>query len=114
MVPSLLPQRLWSPLMHWWQTMQLPEYQPSPTVSPTATLLTPSPMAATVPDHLMTGHDGVAGHPPVIVEHGEIGVADTASRDIDLDLARFEFTGLEIESLKAASGLVGGVGTDHG
>src|SRR6202158_3348543 len=38
-------------------------------------------------DHFMPRNDGIARHVPLVVDHGEIPVADSAMRHFDLDLA---------------------------
>ena len=65
-----------SPSGHWRQARQEPEYQPRPTVSPTATRVTPSPTAAIVP----TTPEPVASTPSA-------ARSDPAVADLETDVA---------------------------
>src|SRR3981189_1154768 len=46
------------------------------------------------PDNFVTRNDGIARHVPLVVDHGEIRVADSAMRHFDLDLAIAEWPDL--------------------
>ena len=48
-------------------------------------------------DHLVTRHERIRRPTPLVVEHGEIRVADAAMADLDLDLLGPERTGIELE-----------------
>jgi hypothetical protein len=52
------------------------------------------------PHGLVAGHKGVPAQSQLVVQHREVGVADAAMLDRDLDLLRTERTGLEFIWLK--------------
>ncbi len=47
--------------------------------------------------HLMPGHERIFGHMPIVIEHGEIRVADAAVANLDFDFFGSEWTGIESE-----------------
>lgn len=49
------------------------------------------PNGCDFPDDFMSGNDGILGHPPVIIDKVNIGVADTAITDLDSDIIRAGF-----------------------
>jgi hypothetical protein len=48
-------------------------------------------------DDLMPGYEGVLCHPPLVIQHAEITVTDTAVLNIDFDLMGAERTGVIFE-----------------
>jgi hypothetical protein len=54
--------------------------------------------------HLMPGHEGVFGHPPIVIEHGEIRVAKAAIADLDFNFFGSEFPGIEAKRFKLTFG----------
>jgi hypothetical protein len=45
----------------------------------------------------MPGHEGIFGHAPIVIEHGQIRVANAAVTDLDFDFFWSEWTGIESE-----------------
>jgi hypothetical protein len=55
-------------------------------------------------DHLVAGDEGISGHAPIIVEHGEVTMADTATFHGDLHLLAAEGSGSVLERLQRLLG----------
>jgi len=66
------------------------------------------------PDDLMARDQRISNVAPFAVHHGQIGVTDSAGADIDLDLIRPQCTGIVGEWFEIPSGLLDGVGLNHG
>ena len=60
-------------------------------------------------DRFVAGNEREIGHAPFVVEHGEVGMADSAVADLDLDFLGTEFTRIEAEGLKRGTRCVGPV-----
>jgi hypothetical protein len=54
------------------------------------------------------------GDAPFVVEHGEVGVTDSAMADLNLDFFRPKCTRVEIKRFKRAMGCGGGVSVKLG
>src|SRR5688572_30797242 len=65
-------------------------------------------------DRFMSGHEGVRSETPFVVEHRQVGMADAAVFDLDLDLLGAERTGIELEWLQLAADLLRCPGPDAG
>lgn len=73
-----------------------------------------SPEGGDAPDDFVAGNEGVGGHAPVVVEHGEIAVADAAALHGDLNLFAAEGAGGVFEGLEGLFGAESGEGFDGG
>ncbi len=62
----------------------------------------------------MAGDERIPGPTPFVVEHGEIGMAQAAIVDLDLDFLGREIAGVELEGLERGFGAVGCVGVEFG
>ncbi len=60
--------------------------------------------------HLMTGHEGIFGHTPIVIEHGEIRMTEATVADLDLDFFGSERTGIERERFQLSFRRVSGIG----
>lgn len=65
-------------------------------------------------DDFMTRHQWIAAVMPIVVQHGEIGMADAAGDDVDLHLIWFQCARIVLEGGEFALGFMGGVGSNHG
>ena len=50
--------------------------------------------------HLMPGHEGILGHTPVVIEHREIRVAESAVANLDFHFFGSEWTRIESEGFQ--------------
>eukprot|EP00903_Cladosiphon_okamuranus_P003935 g3933.t1 len=60
-------------------------------------------------DDFMAGNEGVFTHAPIVIDHGDIRVADSTGFDVYLDLFRTELTGVEFEFFELLGGAFKGV-----
>ena len=60
--------------------------QPTPARSPSRNLVTSRPTARHAADDLVAGHDRVDGPAPLVARLVQVGVADAAVQDVDLDV----------------------------
>ena len=67
-----------------------------------------------VADDFVAGDEGVLGDFPLVVEHGEVRVADAAGGDVDLDVVGGERAGLIFEGFELAVRGAGGECADGG
>ena len=65
-------------------------------------------------DGFVARHEWVLGEAPFVVAHRQIGMADAAVLDGDLDLLGAELAGVELERFQSGAGFVGSPGSDHG
>ena len=65
-------------------------------------------------DHLVAGNERVPRHAPLVVQHREVRVADSAVSDLDFHLLGTEVAGSEAEWLQRTFGGCGGVGVIGG
>ena len=54
------------------------------------------------------------GHAPLVVEHGEVGMTDSAMADLNLDFFRPKCTRVEVERFKRGMRCEGGVSLELG
>ena len=62
----------------------------------------------------MPGNKRVLGDAPLVIEHGQVGVANTAVSDLDFDFVWTKFTEVEFEGLQDAFGIGSSVTVDCG
>ncbi len=63
-------------------------------------------------DHFMSGHKWVSGHAPIVVEHGQVGVAKTSIGDGDFHLLVAKRAGVKLIRLQGGVRGLGSVGFD--
>lgn len=63
-------------------------------------------------DDLMARHEREGGHPEVVVDQVNVGVAHAAVRDLDLDVQGVEFFGGELVGLERLPCAHGSIGVD--
>ena len=85
---------------------QLSACQPTPTRSPMARSRTSEPTAVTVADDLVTGNEGVLAEAPIVVDEVNVGVADAAVRDANLNLVGLQLSGVVFVSQQLGTGRV--------
>ena len=61
----------------------------------------------------MSGHQRVLRESEVVVDHGNVGVADSAMGYLDVDLVKADLTWVVLEQFQPALGGPGGVSADH-
>ena len=61
------------------------------------------------PYRLVARNQRKLGHTPLVVEHGEVGVTDSAMTNLNLDFLRSKCTRVEIKRFKWGMGCGGGV-----
>ncbi len=66
------------------------------------------------PYRFVAGDERKLGHPPLVVEHGEVGMTDSAMTDLNLDVFRPKFTWVEGAWFKRGMGCGGGVSVKRG
>ena len=63
-------------------------------------------------DNFVARHERIRGEAPFVIEHRQIGVADAAVVDGDLDLFGIQFTGVEFDNFKGGAFGFGGIGAE--
>jgi hypothetical protein len=63
---------------------------------------------------LVARNKGILGHPPLVIEHGQIGVANSAVGHFDFHFFRPEFAEVELEWLQRSFGFRSSVTVDDG
>ena len=71
--------------------------QPTPTVSPTLKLLTPLPTLVTRPTISWPGQTGKTAVVPLIAGGVQVGMADAAELNVDLDVVHADIAAVEGE-----------------
>ena len=64
-------------------------------------------------DHLVSGHQRVLRESEVVVDHGDVGVADSAMGYLDVDLVKADLPWVVLEQFQPTLGGPGGVSADH-
>jgi hypothetical protein len=63
---------------------------------------------------LVSADERIARHAPLVVEHRNVGMADAAVVDLDLDVLGMQGAGIELVGLERSFGAGGGVGVEGG